>query len=197
MLSPIFFLIAWAIKKDSKGPIFYKTDVVGKSGKTFKAYKFRSMISANSNNPEEAKEYREGNIKHIKFMREFIQGKVKGSFFVEDESRITKVGKILRKYSLDELPQLINILRGEMSLVGPRFSSVTEYSFYKPWQKRRFQVKPGMTGLWQVRARSEVTYDDMVMMDFYYIQNWSILFDIEILLRTIPVVLSGKGSRVK
>jgi len=198
LLAPAFLIIAWAIKKDSKGPVIFKTEVIGKKGEKFTTYKFRSMISANPDNPAEAKKYVEGYNRHEEFMKEFIQGNIKEeSFFVEDESRITKVGKILRKYSLDELPQLINVLRGEMSLVGPRFSSVTEYSFYKPWQKRRLQVKPGMTGLWQVRARSEVTYDDMVMMDLYYIQNWSILFDIEILLRTIPVVLSGKGSRVK
>jgi hypothetical protein len=107
------------------------------------------------------------------------------------------VGRALRKYSLDELPQLINVFRGEMSLVGPRFCSVSEFSHYQPWQKKRFQVKPGMTGLWQVRGRSEVSYEDMVMIDLYYIDNWSLLFDFEILLRTIPVVLHGKGSRVE
>jgi lipopolysaccharide/colanic/teichoic acid biosynthesis glycosyltransferase len=141
--------------------------------------------------------YQEGFDRHISFMRDFIQGNNgEEEYFVKDESRVTKIGRVLRKHSLDELPQLINVLRGEMSLVGPRFCSVEEYGFYKPWHMRRFSVKPGMTGLWQVRARSEVSYDDMVMLDFYYIEKQSLLFDFEILLRTITVVLFGKGSRV-
>ena len=129
-------------------------------------------------------------------MEKFIQGQKWEEYFIRNETRVTKVGRVLRKYSLDELPQLINVFRGQMSLVGPRFCAVAEFDFYKPWQKRRFIVKPGITGLWQVRARSEVSYDDMIMMDLYYIQNRSFFFDLEILLRTIPVVLHGKGSRV-
>ena len=130
-------------------------------------------------------------------MKDFIQGKETEQCFVRDEDRITKVGRVLRKYSLDELPQLLNVFWGDMSLVGPRFCSPKEAKFYKLWHRRRFSVKPGMTGLWQVRARSEVSYDDMIMLDLYYIQNWTILFDLEILLRTIPVVLFGRGSRIE
>ena len=209
LFSPLFWFIAWAIKRDSLGPIFYRPEVVGKGENPFFTYKFRSMIAGESGAVGseaavsgmaaggESDAHQKGKQRHLDFMRDFIQGRVKGAFFVENEDRITRVGRILRKYSLDELPQLINVFRGEMSLVGPRFCSVTECGFYKPWHKRRFQVKPGMTGLWQVRARSDVSYDDMVVLDLYYIQNWSLLLDFEILLRTIPVVLFGKGSRVQ
>ena len=146
---------------------------------------------------QEARKYEEGYDKHVEFMKDFIQGTCNGETYVKNEDRITRVGRVLRKYSLDEFPQLINVFKGDMSLVGPRFCTVAEYKFYKPWHKRRFQVKPGMAGLWQVRARSAVSYDDMVMLDLYYIENQSFLFDLEILLRTIPVVLYGKGSRIE
>jgi lipopolysaccharide/colanic/teichoic acid biosynthesis glycosyltransferase len=189
-------LIAWLIKRDSDGPAFYKAEVIGKGGQPFTAFKFRSMISNETNNPQTQKQYEEAKKRHIAFMKDFIQGNIRDSCFVANESRITRVGRFLRKYSLDELPQFINVLRGEMSLVGPRFCSDTEYSFYKSWHKRRFQIKPGMTGLWQVRARCAVNYDDMVMLDLYYIQNWSLLFDLEILLRTVSTVFLGQGSRV-
>ncbi|MEW5803136.1 MAG: sugar transferase [bacterium] len=196
LLSPFFLIIAWAIKHDSEGPVFYTSKVVGREGKPFVAYKFRSMISNCSGSQAESQKYEEGKKRHLQFMEDFIQGRVNGECFVKDESRITKTGRFLRKHSLDELPQLMNVFLGQMSLVGPRFCSTEEYRFYKPWHKRRFQVKPGITGLWQVRGRSEVSYDDMVILDLYYIQNYSLLFDLEILLRTISVVLSGKGSRI-
>ena len=138
-----------------------------------------------------------GKKQHIEFMQKFINGDTNGVHYVKSENRITRVGRIIRKYSLDELPQLINVLKGDMNLVGPRFCTTDEYKFYKPWQKRRFEVKPGMTGLWQVSARSAVSYDDMVFLDLYYIENRSLFFDLEILLRTIPVVLYGKGSRIE
>ncbi|MEW6382157.1 MAG: sugar transferase [bacterium] len=196
LLSPLFLIIALFIKWDSEGPVFYTSRVVGRGGKTFVSYKFRSMLNHHADNRDEQQKYEAGKNRHLQFMESFIQGRTNGEFFVKDESRITKVGRFLRKHSLDELPQLINVFRGEMSLVGPRFCSVEEYQFYKPWHKRRFQVKPGITGLWQVRGRSEVSYDDMVILDLYYIQNCSFLFDLEILLRTVSVVFTGKGSRV-
>ena len=202
VLSPLFLLIAWAIKRDSDGPVFYLSEVVGKGAATFVAYKFRSMYH---NRPGEGESQEtcgedvveQGVKQHTAFMKDFIQGRCNGETHVKNENRITRVGRILRKYSLDELPQLINVFRGEMSLVGPRFCTVTEYGFYKPWHKRRFVVKSGMTGLWQVRARSAVSYDDMVILDIYYVENWSGFFDMEILLRTIPVVLFGAGSRIE
>jgi len=208
VLSPLFGVIAWAVKRDSEGPVLYKSTVVGKGEKTFTAFKFRTMIDnkLEKNGPQitqitqkgkgERRKHENGYDKHVEFMRDFIQGNTKGEYFVKDEDRITKVGRILRKYSLDELPQLINVFLGKMSLVGPRFCSPEEFGFYKPWHKRRFQVKPGMTGLWQVRARSDVGYDDMVMLDLYYIENKSFLLDLEILLRTVAVVVFGKGSRI-
>jgi len=213
ILSPVFLIIAWVIKQDSEGQVFYRNEVIGKEGRPFVSYKFRSMISSHLNYDTGSKpctadsqattlmvyenpKYKEAKKAYLEFMERFIQGHVNGEYFFKDESRITKVGRFLRKHSLDELPQLINVFRGEMSLVGPRFCSPEEYRFYKPWHKRRFQVKPGMTGLWQVRGRSEVSYDDMVILDLYYIQNYSLFFDLEILLRTISVVLTGKGSRI-
>ena len=196
LLVPLFAVVAWAVKRDSEGPVFYRSEVVGRGSGVFWAYKFRSMVSDNGSDPLERERCEQGNIRHIEFMKELIKGRYNTEFYVKDEDRVTKVGRILRKYSIDELPQLVNVFRGEMSLVGPRFCSPKEYEFYKPWHKRRFQVKPGLTGLWQVRARSEVSYDDMVMLDLYYIDNWSLLLDFEILLRTVSVVVFGKGSRI-
>jgi exopolysaccharide biosynthesis polyprenyl glycosylphosphotransferase len=202
LLSPLFLAIAWAIKRDSEGPVFYKAKVIGKGGNPYLAFKFRSMYIKGDTSAMPHQNHghdlmAEGERQHSEFMKNFIQGKTAGDCYVRNEHRITRVGRFLRKHSLDELPQLINVFRGEMSLVGPRFCTAKEYEFYKPWHKRRFQVKPGMTGLWQVRARSSVAYDDMVILDIYYIENWSLLFDFELLLRTIPVVLSGKGSRIE
>jgi len=197
LFAPVFGILAWAIKRDSKGRVFYRSDVVGRNEKIFKAYKFRTMIQGDCADEKEKRLYEMGCSQHLEFMKDLIQGRKKDEYFVKDETRVTKVGSFLRKYSLDELPQLINVFRGQMSLVGPRFCSPAELKFYEPWQKRRFQVKSGVTGLWQVRARSEVSYDDMIMMDLYYIQNRSFFFDLEILLRTISVVLTGKGSRIK
>jgi len=201
LLSPLFLIISYAIKRDSKGPVFYKNEVVGKGGNTFIAYKFRSMYTEgdpklHAQNFCDTDLIAEGKTQHLKFMENFILGNSNGDCYVKNENRITRVGRFIRKYSLDELPQLINVFKGDMNLVGPRFCTVEEYKFYKPWHKRRFEVNPGITGLWQVSARSEVAYDDMVFLDLYYIENRSLFFDIEILLRTIPVVVWGKGSRI-
>jgi lipopolysaccharide/colanic/teichoic acid biosynthesis glycosyltransferase len=181
---PFMATIALLIKRDSPGPVFYRREVVGKDGKTFKMYKFRTMDDRNDQS------------QHLAFMERFIRGKVTNEFYLKEEKRVTKIGAVLREYSLDELPQLWNVLKGEMSLVGPRFCSIEEYRFYKPWHKKRTAVKPGITGIWQVRARSAVSYDDMVTLDIYYIENMSIWLDLELLLRTLPVVFSGKGSRI-
>lgn len=194
VLAPLFAVVALAVRKDSPGRVFYRSEVVGKGGKHFTAYKFRSMVDGAERADRET--YEAGRQRHINFMRDFIQGRTGDRYYVADESRITRAGRMLRKFSLDELPQLFNVLKGDMSLVGPRFCSPVEYSFYKPWHKRRLQVKPGMTGLWQVRGRSAVSYDDMVMLDLYYVQNLSLLLDAEILLRTLPVAIRGKGARI-
>jgi exopolysaccharide biosynthesis polyprenyl glycosylphosphotransferase len=186
LLSPVFLILSILIKLDSSGPVFYKRKVVGKDQKEFTFYKFRTMFADNDDSI------------HKSFMKDFIQGneKTHDTFYVRSDPRITRVGKYLRKYSLDEFPQLFNVFLGEMSLVGPRPANTDEVQHYKGWHKKRFQVKPGMTGLWQVHARSEIKYDDMVAIDLYYIENRSLWLDLEILFQTIPTVLFGRGSRI-
>jgi lipopolysaccharide/colanic/teichoic acid biosynthesis glycosyltransferase len=140
-----------------------------------------------------------------KLHREYAQSFINGNedtgaganrpvFKLTNDPRVTPVGRILRKTSLDELPQLLNILRGEMSLVGPRPPIAYEIQHYKEWHRRRLEAKPGLTGLWQVSGRSSVPFNEMVLMDLYYIDNWSLWSDVKILLRTIPVIISGKGA---
>ena len=113
---------------------------------------------------------------------------------MRNDPRVTRVGRFLRRTSLDELPQFVNVLMGHMSLVGPRPALPAEVQRYQPWHKRRLEVAPGLTGLWQVSGRSELTFDEMVLLDLYYIENWSPLLDLEIMLRTVPVAISGKGA---
>ena len=183
ILSPIFLAISILIKITSKGPIFYKSKVVGKGEKEFVWYKFRTMKI--NQNPAV----------HNEFMYEMIKNKKsEGSLKIKDDKRITKLGKHLRRFSLDELPQLINVLKGQMSLVGPRPCLPYEYSLYEGWHKKRFSATPGITGLWQAFGRSSVNYNDMIIMDLYYIENTSFWLDLKIILKTIPVVFFGKGS---
>ncbi|MBN2012309.1 sugar transferase [candidate division KSB1 bacterium] len=189
VLSPVLTLIAVLIKATSKGPVIYKRDVVGKNEKIFTFYKFRTM---RTNNDDTA---------HQKYVADIINGNgtdnnngKKKVFKIQNDPRITKIGKILRKLSLDELPQLFNVLKGEMSLIGPRPCTVDEYHHYKPWHKERFAVTPGITGLYQVTGRSTVNYDDMVVLDLYYKEHQSLWLDLEIMTKTIPTMLFGKGA---
>jgi len=115
-------------------------------------------------------------------------------FKMRDDPRVTRIGRLLRKYSLDELPQLWSVLTGDMSLVGPRPPLPTEYERYEDWEKARLEITPGITGLWQVRGRSDIDFDEMVLMDLYYIENWSLRLDVQIMLQTIPAVLSRRGA---
>jgi lipopolysaccharide/colanic/teichoic acid biosynthesis glycosyltransferase len=115
-------------------------------------------------------------------------------FKIKDDPRLTRVGRFIRKASLDELPQLINVLRGEMSMVGPRPPLASEVTEYESWQRKRLEVKPGMTGLWQVSGRSDLTFDEMCLLDIYYIENWSLWLDMRMILRTIPLFFLGKGA---
>lgn len=187
-LLPLFALIAVLIKVTSKGPVFYKQERIGKDGKKFKMYKFRTMYVGSDKDSLRAK-----------LMKEFIERgehpeKNAKSTKIVDKSKVTSIGKILRKFSLDELPQLINVLRGEMSLVGPRPVLPYEYEMFKPWYHERDKVLPGCTGFWQVYGRSKTNFDEMVLMDIYYIQNMSPWLDLWIILKTIPVMILGKSG---
>ena len=188
---PFFAAIALIIKATSPGPVFFKQTRIGKNGRSFVMYKFRTM--------------REGidDSVHREFTQNFIKGNGAYSeldasgakiYKLTNDARVTGVGAFLRKVSLDELPQFINILRGEMAIVGPRPPLPYEYECYEEWHKRRVTVKPGLTGLWQVQGRSSVPFDQMVRLDIHYIENWSLLMDLKIMLLTIPVMLAGTGG---
>lgn len=188
---PFFLLIATLIKLTSEGPVLFVQERIGKDKKPFKFYKFRTMIVDNSD------------ARHRDFAENFIRGNVRDEmdessgkplFKLKGDPRVTSIGKFLRRTSLDELPQFYNVLRGEMTIVGPRPPLSYELDLYKEWHKGRLAVKPGLTGLWQVSGRSTVPFDEMVMLDLYYIENWSLLLDLKIILRTIPVMLFGSGG---
>jgi lipopolysaccharide/colanic/teichoic acid biosynthesis glycosyltransferase len=179
LLVPFFPFIALAIWLDSPGPIIYRRRVVGLHGREFDAYKFRTMIP-NADAHLEA---------HPELEEEWSRtGKI------QDDPRITRVGRILRRYSLDELPQLFNVLKGQMSLVGPRMITPTELDHFGHWRHNLLTVKPGMTGLWQVSGRADVSYEERVRMDMRYIRNYTIWLDLRLLLNTIKVVVGGHGA---
>jgi exopolysaccharide biosynthesis polyprenyl glycosylphosphotransferase len=178
-IAPLAGLIALAIKLDSPGPIIFRQDRVGLGGKLFKMYKFRSM--------------RQGAEEELENLRELDE--VDGvTFKIRQDPRATRVGRFLRRWSLDEIPQFWNVLRGEMSLVGPRPNIPEEVERYLEWHKKRLQVPPGITGMWQVSGRSLLSFDETVLLDLYYVENWSIWLDCKILLRTVPTVLTGEGA---
>ena len=179
LLSPILLLIALIVKLDSPGPIIHRRRVMGMNGRTVDAFKFRSM-HVNGDQILEA---------HPELKAELaLNHKIK------NDPRITRIGRLLRKTSLDEILQLFNVLRREMSLVGPRMISPEEVVKYSQWDINLLTVRPGITGLWQVSARSDVSYEERVQMDMYYIRNWTIWLDIQILINTIPAVLKGHGA---
>jgi len=187
ILSPLLLLTAVAIKIDSRGPVLFKQKRVGKDGNEFTFYKFRSMFIG-SDRDEHRKEE----------LREFIRDAGtpgNGSTKIVDESKITRVGRFIRKTSIDELPQLLNVLKGEMSLVGPRPCLPYEWENYAVWHKRRLSVTPGCTGVWQVLGRSEVGFRDMVILDLFYAYNVSFHLDVWLILKTIPVMLFGTGGK--
>src|SRR5947208_1495221 len=176
---PFWLCIALAIRLNSPGEVIYRQTRIGQNGRPFKVYKFRSMYKDAENVLSDLLIYNEA------------QGPL---FKMKDDPRITPVGKFLRRTSFDEIPQLINVIQGEMSLVGPRPPLPHEVAQYEEWQKGRLAMKPGMTGLWQVRGRSDISFDEGVLMDLYYIENWSLRLYFQILLRTIPVVLFSRGA---
>jgi len=179
LTAPLWALIALAIKLDSPGPVFFTQERAGKYGRPFKVYKFRSMyVGAEAEQQKLA-----------------AQNEASGPLFkIRDDPRRTRVGRFIRRTSLDELPQFINVIRGEMSIVGPRPALFSEVAQYQDWQRKRLEIQPGITGLWQVSGRSDLTFDEMVMLDIYYGENWSLGADIRIMLRTIPQVLFGDGA---
>ncbi len=181
-LFPVWFVLYLAVILTSKGPGFYRARVVGRDSKEFNMLKFRSMYHNTS------KELHQNKVKEMITKNE-------ATTKLENDPRITPLGRIMRKYSIDEFPQLWNVLIGDMSLVGPRPNVPYEFEHMEPWQKKRFEVLPGMTGLWQIKGRDEVKFTDQIVLDFFYIENRSIMLDLEILLKTIPVVLFGKGGK--
>ena len=189
LLSPFWLLIALLIKFDSKGPVFYVQERVGMDGRIFVVYKFRTMrMDADSEI-------------HREYQRKFIAGDAAANvgdakepaYKLRNDPRITRVGRMLRRLSLDEVPQLFNVLRGDMSIVGPRPPIPYEVEAYELRHRRRLDMKPGLTGLWQVSGRNRLPFEEMVKLDLFYIENWSLLFDMKIILRTVMVMLRGDG----
>jgi lipopolysaccharide/colanic/teichoic acid biosynthesis glycosyltransferase len=180
VLAPLFLVLACAIKLTSRGGVFYKWRVVGKGGKPFLGYKFRSMRENADDLKTELKPRNE------------MAGPV---FKLTDDPRVTRIGAWMRRYSLDELPQLWSVLKGDMSLVGPRPPLQTEWAEFSDWQRLKLSVKPGITCLWQVSGRSAIkTLDEWVRLDLEYIQRWNLWLDFKILVRTIPAVITGRGA---
>lgn len=183
VFTPVWLVLGLSIKMTSRGSVFFKTDVIGKNGKRFKWYKFRTMYS--DNDPRFHQAHLESLIKEDKGYKKLT-----------NDPRITSIGKLLRKFSIDELPQLFNVFKGDMSLVGPRPCLPYEYEHFKEWHKLKYKVIPGMTGLAQIiaRNREDVTFSDSVILDLYYADNVSLWLDMKILFRTIPVMVLGKGG---
>ncbi|MDI6731780.1 MAG: sugar transferase [Candidatus Margulisbacteria bacterium] len=179
ILSPLFLVFAGLIKITSPGPIFFMQERVGKDGDKFKMFKFRSMV-------KDAEQL----FPQLKPLSE-VDGHL---FKMKNDPRITPLGRFMRRYSIDELPQIFNVLLGQMSMVGPRPPLPREVSEYSSWHWKRLRVRPGITGPWQVAGRSLLPFEEMVRLDVYYIENWSLWLDIKILLRTVPVVLLGTGA---
>jgi exopolysaccharide biosynthesis polyprenyl glycosylphosphotransferase len=179
IMLPFMLMIAAAIKLDSAGPVFYAQQRIGRHGKPFRCFKFRSMVVDAELMVGELAELNEAS----------------GPLFkLRDDPRRTRVGRFLRRFSLDELPQIWNVLTGEMSIVGPRPNLPSEVEQYQEWHKKRLLVSPGITGLWQVSGRSDLTFDEMALLDVYYVENWNVLSDLSIMLRTIPAVLRARGA---
>ncbi|WP_026528498.1 sugar transferase [Butyrivibrio sp. VCD2006] len=178
--SPVMLLTAIAIKIDSKGPVLFRQERVGQNGRTFSIYKFRSMCEDAEERRDELKD----------------QNMMDGVMFkVKDDPRVTRVGKFIRRTSIDELPQFFNVLNGDMSIVGTRPPTVEEVSQYRRSQWRRISIKPGITGMWQVSGRSSITnFDKIVELDLKYIDNWTLLLDIQIIIKTIGVLIKRKGA---
>lgn len=179
VLLPLFAVVALAIKLTSRGPVFFKQLRVGLHGRPFHMFKFRSMVVNADAMKDQLKQ----------------QNEQRGPVFkMKNDPRVTRVGRFIRKFSIDELPQLLNVLRGEMSIVGPRPPVPKEVAQYEGWQRRRLSVRPGLTCIWQVSGRNEISFEDWMYLDMQYIDHWSLARDVSLVLKTVPVVLTGKGA---
>jgi exopolysaccharide biosynthesis polyprenyl glycosylphosphotransferase len=179
VLSPLLVTIAAAVRVSSRGPVFYRSLRPGIGGAAFACLKFRTMVPGADSAQPQLEERNEAS----------------GALFkMRSDPRLTRVGRVLRRYSLDELPQLVNVLRGEMSLVGPRPLPQRDFDQLEDWHKKRYMVLPGMTGLWQVSGRAELGFDDLVRLDFLYLERWSVFLDLTILVKTLPAVIWGRGA---
>jgi lipopolysaccharide/colanic/teichoic acid biosynthesis glycosyltransferase len=174
--APLMLVAAIAIKLDSRGPVIHRRLVIGRNGEPFYAFKLRTMVQ----NAEQ-----EEQVSKSEFLEKH---KLKG------DPRVTRVGTLLRKTSIDEIPQMINVLRGEMSVVGPRMISMPEREKFGMWDRKILSVKPGITGMWQVSGRSEISYEDRVRLNVYYVDHRSVLMDLSIMWKTIPTVFTGHGA---
>jgi exopolysaccharide biosynthesis polyprenyl glycosylphosphotransferase len=179
LLAPFFAVVALAIKLTSRGPVIFRQERTGLRGRPFTLLKFRTMVA-------DADQL-------LDTLRE--QNQADGPLFkLRHDPRVTRIGRILRRSSIDELPQLLNVLKGEMSLVGPRPPLASEVTLYEEWQLDRLEVRPGITGLWQVSGRSELSFEDYVRLDLFYVENWSIAYDLFILSKTVPLLVSARGA---
>ena len=183
LLLPVFAIVAILVKLTSRGPVFFVQQRLGLNKRMFQIYKFRTMVVD-----------AEKKLKEVEHLNE-VSGPV---FKIKNDPRLTPLGRFLRKTSIDELPQLFNVLKGDMSLVGPRPLQVRDYELFnqicKDWQRRRFSVRPGITCLWQVNGRSSVQFEKWMELDLQYIRRWSLWLDLQILIKTIPAVLKGSGA---
>ncbi len=179
LISPILLAAALAVRLSSRGPVIYRSVRPGIAGHPFRCFKFRTMRVDTDLSEDELEQLNESS----------------GALFkIRDDPRLTRVGRLLRRFSIDELPQLLNVVRGEMSLVGPRPLPMRDFERLEEWHKKRYLVLPGITGLWQVSGRAELDFDDLVRLDFLYLERWSIFLDLSIMLKTIPAVLSRRGA---
>jgi lipopolysaccharide/colanic/teichoic acid biosynthesis glycosyltransferase len=178
-ISPVLLVIAIAVKLDSKGPVLYVSERIGRDGRRFRFLKFRTMVKDADS--------LQGALLHLNER----QGNL---FKMSNDPRVTQLGKLLRRYSLDELPQFFSVLTGHMSVVGPRPCLTSEYARYTKTQRRRVQAVPGITGLWQVQARTDPSSEKYFALDLYYVENWSFWLDMRILFKTVRVVLTGTGQ---
>jgi exopolysaccharide production protein ExoY len=176
---PFFLIIPFITLVESKGPVIYRRKVLGKNGRFFSAYKFRTMVQNADAYLQENRELR------VRFLE---------NFKLKEDPRITRAGRVLRKYSLDEIPQFVNVLRGEMSLVGPRIKTEEELDYYGSFREKILSVKPGITGLWQVSGRQEIPFARRMELDITYVDHVSFWGDVAILLKTIPTILKGTGA---